>query len=130
MDEAERLEAGNKDEAILALLGRLALVYWRPDFTPSQAKQLYQQYLEDLREFPMAEIAQAIQKYRRDGANTFFPAPGQLRELIATPPSWDTISKNEHIRALHSAARDEMASRAAETRKRLGQTNTLKIEAA
>lgn len=81
-DEAQRLRA-SKDEAILAILARLALHYWRPDFTPGQARQLYRDYLDDLRDFAVVDINRAIQVYRRDGANRFFPTTGQIVDLIS-----------------------------------------------
>ncbi len=108
LDEGARGAREAKEKAILVLLAKLALVYWRPDFTPSQAKQLYDQYLDDLQEYPFADISEACQKYRRDGENKFFPTPGQLRSIIETPPSWDVISQREHISNRRAAARQEM----------------------
>lgn len=99
-----------KDEAILILLGKLALVYWRPEFTPKQAAQLYEQYLDDLREFAFADVRDAIERYRRNVENKFFPTPGQLRGLIEAVPSWDVISKREHMRQLRQAAERELAT--------------------
>lgn len=111
------------------LLGKLALVYWRPDFQPGQAKQLYLQYVDDLREFPMSEIVAAVEAYRRDGGNRFFPTPGDLRKLICTPPTWDVISKDTHMRELHRKAIAEMADAAANTRLRLGMTTQARFAA-
>lgn len=99
-----------KDEAILILLGKLALVYWRPEFTPMQAAQLYEQYLDDLREFASADVRASIERYRRNVENKFFPTPGQLRGLIEAVPNWDVISKRDHIRQLHQAAEGELAA--------------------
>jgi hypothetical protein len=121
LDEAERIERANKDEAILALLGRLALVYWRPDFAPSQAKQLYLQYLEDLREFPIAAVSEAIQNFRRNGENRFFPTCGQLRDLIVKPYSWE--SKRDRMKGLYDIANDEMQKRVEVTRARLNSSS-------
>src|SRR5262245_40849754 len=70
-----------KDEAILVLLAKLALVYWRPDFTPAQAKQLYSQYLDDLRPYSFADVSEAIEKYRQSPDSKFYPTPGELRGL-------------------------------------------------
>ena len=70
-----------KDEAILALLAKMALHYWRPDFTPSQAKQLYGDYVDDLSQYPMSKVAAAIEEYRQRGGK-FFPTVQQLISLI------------------------------------------------
>lgn len=97
-----------KDEAILVLLAKLALVYWRPDFTPAQAKQLYGQYLDDLRPFSFRDINDAIEKYRQNPESKFYPTPGQLRGIIETVPSWDIITKPKHISERLKAGRAEL----------------------
>jgi hypothetical protein len=81
-DDATRHARESKDEAILVLLGKLSLHYWRPDFTPAQAKQLYRDYVEDLRPYPFEEIDRAISKYRANGANRFYPTSGQIIDHI------------------------------------------------
>jgi hypothetical protein len=106
---AETSAVASKDEAILVLLAQLAIVYWRPDFTPGQARQLYAQYLEDLRPYALADINDAITAYRRNGDEKFYPLPGQLRALIETVPSWDVISKHKHISERLEASKAEMA---------------------
>lgn len=116
MPEAKRAAMAQKDEAILLLLARLALLYWRPDFTPGQAKQLYVQYLEDLRDFAFSDVSEAIQKYRRNPENKFFPLPGQLRGIIETVPSWDVISRREHLIALRASATRELDDMACDVR--------------
>ncbi len=98
-----------KDEAILIQLAKLALMYWRPDFTPGQAKQLYEMYLDDLRVYSFYDITKACAKFRQNADNKFFPTSGQLRGLIEEIPSWDVISKNNYLAQRKSAARDEMA---------------------
>jgi hypothetical protein len=72
-----------KDEAILTLLARMSLHYWRPDFSPGQARELYLDYLDDLRDFAISDIAAAMRAYRRDGENRFFPTSGQIVDLIS-----------------------------------------------
>lgn len=112
LSDAEREVRVQKDEAILVLLGKLALVYWRPDFTPGQAKQLYSQYLDDLRVFAFKDIAEAVEKYRQDGENKFFPTPGQIREHITKVPDWDTSSRREHLSECHYRAQRELKNAA------------------
>ena len=64
------------------MLASLASFYWRPDFGPAQSAAMTANFVEDLIEFPVAEIEVAIAGYRRDGKNKFFPTPGALREII------------------------------------------------
>lgn len=106
--ESVRVARAQKDEAIIVLLGQLSLVYWRPDFSPAQAKQLYLQYLDDLRDFAFSDIVEAIEKYRRDPESKFFPAPGQLRGLITTPYNWDPSPRN-HMKERLEASKAELA---------------------
>lgn len=107
--ETERAAKASKDEAILTLLGQLAIVYWRPDFSASQARQFYAQYLDDLRPYALSDINDAIIAYRRNKDEKFYPLPGQLRGMIEKVPSWETISRTEHIRERLAAAGAEMA---------------------
>jgi hypothetical protein len=81
----ERQAIESKDEAILMLLGQLAVHYWRPDFTEGQARQLYRDYLDDLRSYRVADIDLAIKSYRRDGQNKFYPTSGQLIDELLIP---------------------------------------------
>ena len=106
--ESVRTAKAQKDEAIIVLLAKLAIVYWRPNFTPGQVKQLYSQYLDDLREFAFIDIAEAIEKWRRSG-EVFYPLPGQLRSLITTPYKWDPSPRN-HVRERLEAAAMELAA--------------------
>jgi hypothetical protein len=105
-EETEAIQ--QKDEAILCLLAQLTLIYWRPDFNESQAKQLYLQYLDDLRPYAVSDIARAIAKYRR-GPEKFYPTPGQIRGIIECVPSWDVISQAKHISQRLAAGRAELA---------------------
>lgn len=76
-------QADNQNRAAIAkMLMALASHYWRPDFSPSQAAQLVADFVEDLIEFPLAEIEIAILEYRRGAENEFFPKPGKLRKII------------------------------------------------
>lgn len=77
-----------KADAIIELLAKLAVVYWRPNFSEAQLRELYSQYLDAVEKFAFKDIALALEKWRNDGANKFFPTPGELRNLIITPPSW------------------------------------------
>lgn len=97
----------SKDKAILALLGKLSLHFWRPDFTAGQAKQMYADYVHDLREYALSDINDAIIKYRQAGA-TFFPTSGQLVQIIRTIPTWDIRSAKEHGEILHRTAEKEL----------------------
>lgn len=95
-----------KDELIILMLTRLSLIYWRPDYSPGQAEQVYEQYLEDLREFALAAISAAVVAWRRNGENRFFPQPGQLRALIEAHSKFESI--HERRAQLRREAQDEM----------------------
>jgi hypothetical protein len=105
---AEIEAASAKDAAILVLLGKLAVHYWRPDFTPGQARQLYADYVDDLREYALSDINDAMVKYRRNAESKFFPTSGQLVGIIRTIPAWDIRSPKEHSEILHYRAGQEL----------------------
>lgn len=111
---AEISAADAKDQAILILLGKLAIHYWRPDFTEAQARQLYSDYVHDLRDYAFADINDAIVKYRRDQNAKFYPTVGQLVGIIRTIPSWDIRSPKEHGEILSRRAEKELAGVAAQ----------------
>jgi len=67
---------------VAAALSRLALHYWRPDFSPSQVKLLLQDFLHDLQRYSPSDIEYACEAYRRDPANKFFPTPGALLGIL------------------------------------------------
>lgn len=74
---------------VSATLSRLALFYWRPDFTPAQVRLLMGDFLRDLEPYSAADIAQACDTYRRDPESKFFPTPGALIAILRryeTPP--------------------------------------------
>lgn len=77
---AEQPKAMPRDFAIY--LGKLSLHYWRPDFTPEQAKHFNADFVSDLDGVTVAELANACAAWRRNAANRFFPRPGELLVLI------------------------------------------------
>lgn len=81
MAEVESSLQGADPASIAALLGKLALHYWRPNFTDLQAKQLYMDYIGDLKTYPLDAIEQAIGAYRRNEKEKWFPKSGQLIAL-------------------------------------------------
>lgn len=109
-----------KDAVILAKLNELALLYWRPDFTPAQAKIVQAQYLDDLRDFAVKDIDHAIKTYRRDPANKFFPHPGALRGILATPPAWWAKGQNTWLADCRAEAKRELDNK---TRRLAGENN-------
>ena len=66
----------------MILLSKLAIHYYRPDFSEGQARQLISDMVQDLIEFPVPEIDMAITLYRRDPANKYFPTPAALRAIV------------------------------------------------
>jgi hypothetical protein len=65
-----------------ALLGKLALHYYRPDFTPEQAKHHFADFVHDLDGVTAVELSDACKAWRTNGDNRFFPTPGQLLALV------------------------------------------------
>ncbi len=63
-------------------LGRLSLHFWRPDFTPEQAKLLYEDFAHDMQGVTADELRAACQTWRTDPLNNFFPTPGKLLEIV------------------------------------------------
>ena len=108
MTEAERVSITQKDDAIIEELAKLSVLYWRPDFTPGAARQFYLTYLEDLRDYSLKSIRNAVVAYRRNPESKFFPLPGQLLGLIETPPSWWVSGKNQYLTEQRATAADEM----------------------
>jgi hypothetical protein len=72
----------SRNEQIAAILSKLALHYWRPDFTPTQSKLVLSDFLSDLAPFTPQEISAACDTYRRNGENKFFPTPGALLAIL------------------------------------------------
>ncbi len=65
-----------------ALLSRLAIHYYRPDFTEDQAKALMADMVDDLSAFGVDEIESAIRDWRRDPQHRFFPRAAELGQII------------------------------------------------
>lgn len=68
------------DEQKLQLLIRLGSHYWPKDFTPSQAKHLLIDYLEDLNKYRVAEVEHFCRDWRTNAAKKKFPL---VAEIIA-----------------------------------------------
>lgn len=62
-------------------MSRLAINYYRPDFQESQAKLIIRGYIEDLMEFEVSDVEEAIREYRRGKDAKFWPAVGELIAL-------------------------------------------------
>jgi hypothetical protein len=75
----------NERKQIAAILARLSLHFWRPDFTPDQARLLIKDYLEDLAGFAPNEIERACMAYRRKPDSKFFPKSGELLGILSPP---------------------------------------------
>lgn len=66
----------------MLLLSRMAVHYYRPDFTEAQAKVLIGDMVDDLHGFGVYEIEKALREYRQNAKEKFFPKSGQLIALI------------------------------------------------
>lgn len=72
---------------IAALLAKLAVHYYAPDFTEAQAKSKITDLVNDLIGFGMYEIEQAVNAYRQDANERFFPTGSgplikRIREVV------------------------------------------------
>ncbi|MGA7711468.1 MAG: hypothetical protein WCA81_06170 [Rhizomicrobium sp.] len=63
-------------------LGRMAVHFWTPDFTPEQAKVKYGDFVRLLDGVTAQELADACDAWLLDPRNRFYPTPGQLLMLI------------------------------------------------
>lgn len=75
---------GSGPDYVATALLRLQGHYWRPDFSPAQARELYEDFMDDLGHIPPDILDEACAAYRRDPEARFFPRPGQLL-AIAEP---------------------------------------------
>lgn len=70
---------------ISAILARLSLHYWRPDYSPEQAKLVMEDYLDDLAGHTPEQVSKACEQYRKNPDSKFFPKIGEIIELIKGP---------------------------------------------
>ena len=75
---------GSGPDYVATALLRLQGHYWRPDFSPAQARELYEDFMDDLGHIPPDILDEACAAYRRDPEARYFPRPGQLL-AIAEP---------------------------------------------
>lgn len=66
-------------EYVAKALMKLQVLYWRPDFSPAEAKAFYAIHIEDLSDVPPDILDDAIREYRTDPDSRFFPHPGAIR---------------------------------------------------
>lgn len=75
-----------KAKTLTVLLSRLAIHYYRPDFTEAHARLLVEDYVQDLAEFAICDVEAAIRDYRQQptkGKAKYFPDSSQLRDLAS-----------------------------------------------
>lgn len=63
------------------MLAQLAPLYYRADFGAAQAEALFAAFVDDLSEFEVPDIEDAVRAYRRDAKNKYFPSPAALRAI-------------------------------------------------
>lgn len=72
---------------MVLMLSKLAVHYYRPDFTEGQARSLISDMVVDLAEFTVGEVEAAILAYRQQapspGKAKYFPDSGALRQLAS-----------------------------------------------
>lgn len=93
-------DSTDRKKLVAVSLAKLAAHYWRPDFTATQAEMLFEDFVEDLREFRDDEVEKACRLYRQDGQNQFFPKPGQLREILLKERAEENSIRKISSRAL------------------------------
>lgn len=76
-----QLTQSDRRKEISAILARMSLHYWRPDFTEAQFKLVLEDYIFDLSGFTPTEVQTACAAYRRKDAQ-FFPKSGEIIALI------------------------------------------------
>lgn len=69
------------------MLIELSSHYYRPTFSAGQYRALISDFVTDLGGYDLAAIKTAVEEYRRDPENKFFPHPGALIGLIKTSPN-------------------------------------------
>lgn len=80
---------------MLAVLNKIALHYWRPDFEPSQFKHLMGDYLNDLAAYSPDDVEAACESFRRNPDNKFYPRVGELLAILK--PKRDQFDKPSHL---------------------------------
>lgn len=85
------------DEQKLQMLIRLGSHFWPKDFTPSQAKHLLIDYLEDLKKYRVVEIEHFCRDWRTNISKKNFP---KVAEIIAA------VGQSRRDIAEAAAARD------------------------
>ena len=67
-----------KRAQIILMLSRLAIHYYRNDFSEAQARLLIEDLVNDIVHCTIYDIEKAIQSHRRDPRARFFPTSGQI----------------------------------------------------
>lgn len=101
-------------EFVAMVLMRLQAHYWRPDFSPAQAKALYADFFEDLAHLPPDILEDAIRIYRRDPDEAYFPHPGALLGRAAPLIEERRRAISRLGRALKESAREAELTRTPE----------------
>jgi hypothetical protein len=92
-----------KVAALTMLLSRLAVHYFRPDFTEGHAKLLIEDYVQDLAGCSVADVEHAIKVYRTtpapNGKSKYFPDVATLLQ-IASQKAQERAARQTAQRAL------------------------------
>ncbi len=73
-------------DEMATMMAKNSLMFWRPDFSPNQAKSICGMYFEDLQQFAAAVVDEAFKRHRRDPESRFFPTSGQLLAICRRIP--------------------------------------------
>jgi len=72
-------------------LTKLHSHFYQPSQTEAQVRGVIEDMLQDMANLSAYEVEDACAKYRRNGANRFFPTPGQL--IDATKSKFDDVPR-------------------------------------
>lgn len=79
----EKPQEDNRNGQIVALLVKLNSHFPQSKLNEQQAKHKALDFLEDLKEYTVAEIDNAIRDYRTNPESEYFPTPGKLLKILA-----------------------------------------------
>lgn len=93
------IAASREDQERVGLIARLMIHYWQPDMTARERTSQALDWRGDLAPYPVAVVAKACERYRRDPANVTRPLPAQIVGLC------EELTRDARIRALPAPSR-------------------------
>jgi hypothetical protein len=97
------LQAANRKATgteIMSALFPLIAIYGVSDRSESEWTSFWKVYIEDLGDYPLWAVEEAVRRYRRARDSNFFPRPGPLRSLCIEAFRTAMIAQNRLERGL------------------------------